>query len=209
MNKVFDYGGALVSTSKPTKSLTTLKKTIYIDSGDREITTSIYNGDFIVFLPRVYERVVSIKVKTAEFPKSDNLRYYSQGLTGSYLGPTGGAGPTANSPLYYLLEIDGLNKSDETTKQSYTVTQVDSVFAKFQNIDSTKPSFYTENSSQEIIQRYYPSIGKLDRLRLRLRVHGFPGFVYWPTEEYAITIEIETLENSFDDFSSMETRLRH
>jgi hypothetical protein len=99
MNKVFDYGGALVSTSKPTKSLTTLKKTIYIDSGDRDITTSIYNGDFIVFLPRVYERVVSITVKTAEFPKSDNLRYYSsQGSTGPYLGPTGGAGPTANSP---------------------------------------------------------------------------------------------------------------
>jgi hypothetical protein len=206
MNKVFDYGGALVSTSKPTKSLTTLKKTIYIDSGDRETTTSQYNGDFIVFLPRVYERVVSITVKTAEFPKSDNLLYYSQGITGSDIGV---GGPSANSPLYYLLEIDGLNKSDETTKKSYTVTQVDSVFAKFQNIDSTKPSFYTENSSQQIIQRYYPSIGKLDRLRLKLRVHGFPGFVYWPTEEYGITLEIETLENSFDDFSSMETRLRH
>ena len=43
---------------------------------------------------------------------------------------------------------------------------------------------------------------------------GGPGFIYssgWNASpnnlEYGLSLEIETLENSFDDYSSMETRV--
>jgi hypothetical protein len=32
-------------------------------------------------------------------------------------------------------------------------------------------------------------------------------YIYWSGKDYALTLEIETLENSYDDFSSLETRI--
>ena len=197
MNRVYDYQGNLVSTSKPVQKLRSVKKTLYLDSGDRD--TGIYrtNGDFTVYLPRSYERVVSIAVKSAEFP----------GITGSFTKTLAGATASySGSDLYFLLEIDGLNRSDETALAGNKSGFIDSAFGKFQ-ITGT-PIFYTESSGQHIVQNYYPPISKLDRIRLKTRLHSQQSgeLLYWGTE-YGITLEIETLENSYDDFSSMETRL--
>ena len=61
MNKAFDHNGTIVSASRPVKQLKTVKKTVLIDSADRDTTKYYTNGDVVYYLPRVYENVVSIR----------------------------------------------------------------------------------------------------------------------------------------------------
>jgi hypothetical protein len=199
--QVYDYSGTLVSKSSPNPVLTTTKRTVYIDSGDRDTTFYPRNGSYTVYLPRVYERVVSISVKSAEFPVITEAKPF--GATGA----TGSALPSTT--LYFLLEIDGLNRSDETAPNADRSALTDSVFGKFQIYDPTLSVIYTESSGQSIVQRYLPPVARIDRLKISTRLHTQPrgDTIFWPTE-YGLALEIETMENSFDNFSSMETRLR-
>ena len=81
---------------------------------------------------------------------------------------------------------------------------------------------YNDHSGQENVARYSPAIGKLDRLHIKTRLHsqqGNQGFIYWTTDgavasginqkgaEFSLSFEIEYLDNVFDDFSSLETRI--
>jgi hypothetical protein len=68
MNQAFDYNGVVVAQSAPKKVLRTVKKTIHIDSADRDTTKYYTNGDFWVYLPRNYQHIVSIRLKDAQFP---------------------------------------------------------------------------------------------------------------------------------------------
>ena len=96
MNKAYDYLGTVVSTSSPLPKLTTAKKILYLDSADRD--TNIYrtNGDFVLYLPRTYEKVVSISIKSAEFPAFNTA--FSRSITGS-------TGPAGLSNLYFFLAV--------------------------------------------------------------------------------------------------------
>jgi hypothetical protein len=199
MNKVYDYSGSLVSKSSPNPGLTTTKRTVYIDSGDRDTTFYPNNGSYIVYLPRVYECVVSISVKSAEFPLITDARTLSNGVTGAALPST---------TLSFLLEIEGLNRSDETAASGNRSAFTDSIFGKFQVYDPTLPIIYTESSGQSIIQRYLPPVGRIDRLKITTRLHSQPrgDTIFWP-RQYGLALEFETMENSFDNFSSLETRI--
>lgn len=68
MNRAYDYNGVLVSASRPKTLTRTVKKTIHIDSGDRDTYKYYTNGDFCVYLPRTYQNVISIRLKDAQFP---------------------------------------------------------------------------------------------------------------------------------------------
>ena len=222
MNRAFDYNGVQIAPSKPVQKLRTVKKTLYIDSVDRDIGQYPTNGDFVVYLPRVYEKVVSLNVRGAEFPPINSAKVHAGSSGNSYSGDTGISGTTYIHSIF--LEIEGLNKSDETAPQADRSSSVNSVFAKFQlpNTD-TEFTLYNESGGQKNMEYYQPPISKLDRLHLKTRLHtqkgstglaqNQQGFIYWsggtasPSQEYALTIEIETLENSFDDFSSIETRI--
>jgi hypothetical protein len=243
--------------SKPTGKLTTLRRVVHLDSGDRDINQYPTNGDMVLYLPRMYERVVGIRVKGAEFPPF---------TTSSVSGTSGSSGAfgsitildTAGNPLltgtafsrpgYYVhdyssgatlgldypltgtvtsiyLDIENLNRSDETAPLHQRSSFTDSTFAKFQmNTNTVEYTYHNESSSMHNETYYTPPLGKLDRLHLTLRTHkqkaakvgltGGPGFIYssggtygTTGPEYGLTLEIITLENSFDDYSSMETRL--
>lgn len=332
MSRPFDYNGFAVSKSEPKKSLRTVKKTLLIDSADRDTTKYFTNGDFVVYLPRVYENVVSIRLAAAEFPPllphsyggtisggvvsgmtqtstgivtvtvagpTPNLAYAASlldprfvagasvtiaGITGTNLVGYNGTftvlsvsgltftiastlagtppvytsstttlqnvGPRIHrfadgeanvsstrfindSPVpaqtyYFLLELEGLNKTDELAVGSSKSSFPDGVFAKIVADSETRITgqiiAYSDHSAQENIARYSPAIGKIDRLHIRTRLHNQKdnniGFMYWTTDgnyagastntgaNYALTLEIEMLDNVFDDFSSMETHLR-
>jgi hypothetical protein len=287
-----DYNGFQVSRSEPKKVLRTVKKTLVVDSSDRDTTKYYTNGDFVLYLPRVYENVVSIRLVAAEFPPLvvsgsspgacthsyvNGPNYSKQftvgasgptGPTGPYTGPLGGSdingfslldtplgggatnyttsatGPTGASgqgllvpaqykfPYYFLIDLEGLNKVDETTFGGQKSTYADSFFAKIPAVatanqnGSVAGTFfieYNDHSAQENIARYTPAIGKVDRLHVRTRLHyqqDRNGFIYWTTNgsvatstnvqgaDFSLTLEIEMLDNVFDDFSSMETHLR-
>lgn len=252
MNKVFDYNGTFVSASKPVKQLRTVKKTLTIDSGDRDTVKYFTNGDFVVYLPRVYENVVSMRLMAAEFPlltpanqgdPAALTHYYSAGQ--NILGPTNDTTTelfiwendlqvvaTFPNTYYFLIDIEGLNKTDECSLDGKKSTFTDGVFAKIPASQSNGGNFieYNDHSAQDNVARYSPAIGKLDRLHIRTRLHsqqGNQGFIYWTTDgsfpvnpintppipdnqkgaEFSLSFEIEYLDNVFDDFSSIETRV--
>jgi len=214
----FDHNGVIVRQSQPGRQLRTVKKTLMIDSRDRDPTkfvkvnggaASSDPGDYVVYLPRVYENVVSLRLKSA------NIRAPSGGFTDNYV----------------LLELDGLNKSDETATGANRAGFVDSWFAKINNPNFTKAStgtdltiFYNDLVDEPNQTRFTPPIGRLDRLHVSLRYH--PATVtltgtsvnpattspnapitFGAGNDNVFTFEIEYLDNGFDDFSSFETRL--
>jgi hypothetical protein len=214
----FDRNGILVKTTQPVRELRTIKRTILVDSRDRDPTKYVKvnagastsdPGDYVVYLPRPLENVVSVRLKSAIIaaPQSTNF--------------------TDN---YVLLSIEGLNKIDETAYGANRAGFIDNTFARIANPNITASStnntytiFYNDNVDEENIVRYTPPIGTLDRLHITLKYHAgaassstAPGDVTgrvlnapitFGTSENSFTFEIEMLDNGFNDFSSFQTRL--
>lgn len=218
----FDRNGVLVRTSQPVRELRTVKKTILIDSRDRDPTKFVKvnagasvsdPGDYVVYLPRSFENVVSVRLKSAIIP-----------------APSSPAVTTTFSDTYILLSIEGLNKIDETAYGANRAGFVDNTFARISNPNFTKAAtgtdltiYYNDNVDEENIVRYTPPIGTLDRMHITLKYHAgaassvsAPGDVTgrvlnapitFGSSENSFTFEIETLDNGFTDFSSFQTRL--
>jgi hypothetical protein len=214
----YDRNGTLVRTTQPVRELRTVKKTILIDSRDRDPTkyakvnagaSTSDPGDYVVYLPRPFENVVSIRLKSAIIaaPASTNF-------TDNYL----------------LLSLEGLNKIDETAYGANRAGFVDNTFARISNPNITTGStnntytiFYNDNVDEENVVRYTPAIGTLDRFHVTLKYHAgaastatVPGDVTgrvlnapitFGASENSFTFEIETMDNGFTDFSSFQTRL--
>lgn len=238
----YDRNGTLVNKSTPTTELRTVKKVFHVDSADRDTGIYFTNGEFVVYLPRVYEKVVSLRLMSAEFPSLD-LAYshsYAAGSNVSTAVYTNDVHVHANAqgyvPNYFLVDIEGLNKSDETAVGGNRSQYPDSFFAKIPTATYQKKSVstivpttgfieYNDKTNAENIAQFNPPIGKMDRLRIRPRLHtqqGSQGFIYWTLSNattavadstnvnganYCLTFEVEYLDNGFDKFSSMSTRL--
>ena len=237
--RTFDYGGRVVSASHPVKALKTVKKTLLIDSADRDTTKYYTNGDFVVYLPRVYENVVSMRLVAGEFPPLFLSNNSAGAVTHQYVAgqnilssfPSSGQTPVdvvvPTGNYYFLIDIEGMNKADELAVGGSKSTFVDGYFAKIPAIATNYNGQYfieyNDHSAQENVARYTPAIGKLDRLHIRTRLHNQKdatnGFIYWTSTgviattqpatfaNYNLTLEIEYLDNVFDDFSSLETHL--
>jgi hypothetical protein len=126
----FDYRGSIVNTSQPTKVLRKLTKIITIDSNDRDTglftkvnggATTSDAGDYVVYLPRVYEKVTKISLVSAIVQAPVVL---------SASATTIGFEPTDS---YILLGLEGLNRKDETAPGADKSGHVDSWFAKLAN----------------------------------------------------------------------------
>ena len=126
----FDYRGSIVNTSQPTKVLRKLTKTLTIDSTDRDTglftkvnggATTSDAGDYVVYLPRVYEKVTKISLVSAAIQAPVVL---------STSATTIGFQPT---DTYILLGLEGLNRKDETAPGADKSGYVDSWFAKLVN----------------------------------------------------------------------------
>lgn len=204
MNRAFDYEGTIVAPSKPEKKLRLVKKRLMLDSGDRDTTKYLRNNDVVYYLPRVYENIVSIRLMAAEIPLG--ATGISMGLTGPTPSPI-----SAVDPLYIIVDAEGLNKTDECAAGASRSGYPDGYFAKIPLLGAlTYPTFYNDNSNQENISVYCPPIGRLDRIRIRMRTHSQKvsgQTIYWPAGEYSLSLELECMENSFDSFSAFETRI--
>lgn len=219
----YDRNGVLVRASQPIRELRTVKRTILIDSRDRDPTkyakvnagaSTSDPGDYVVYFPRPLENVVSVRLKSA------------------IIAAPSAAGFTSTEN-YILLSIEGLNKIDETAPYANRSGFVDNSFARISNPNlsgqtltpaaNTYTIFYNDNVDEENIVRYTPPISTLDRMRITLKYHignasstSAPGDVTgrvlnapitFGTSENSFTFEIETLDNGFNDFSSFQTRL--
>jgi hypothetical protein len=216
----YDRNGVVVRQTQPVGELRTLKKTIIIDSRDRDPTKYVRvnggpggsdAGEYVVYLPRPIENVVSIRLKSAVIaaPQSTNF--------------------TDN---YVLLSLEGLDKIDETAFGANRAGFVDNTFAKISNPNFTKSGtgadltlFYNDNVGEQNITYYRPPISTLDRLHITLKYHSgtassvsAPGDVTgrvlnapitFGTSENSFSFEVEYLDNGFSDFSSFQTRLNY
>lgn len=236
MNRTYDYQGHIVSASNPVKQLRTVKKTLLIDSADRDTTKFYTNGEFVVYLPRNYQNVVSMRLKAAQFPPLTVGTAGAGAVSHVYTNGQNTSSSTWSSDVvvpatnyYFLVEIDGLNKNDETVVSAQRSTYTDNFFAKIpvnltQQTSTTTPSYfieYNDHSLEENVNRYTPAIENLDRLRVKCRLHSQQdktGFIYWTSDgavaaagnrtvNFNLTLELEMLENGFDSFSSFETHL--
>jgi hypothetical protein len=195
MNRIFDYNGTVVAPSNPVKKLKTVKKMLNIDSGDRDIAKYIKNNEMTIYLPRVYESVVSLRLACAEFPSGPKV--FSSGSS------------VAAGLLYFLIDIEGLNKSDECSVGADRSGYPDGYFAKIPVESVSSAIFYNDHNNTENIAHYSPAIGKLDRMHIRIRTHSQKATgdsIYWDSQ-YSLTFEVEMLDNSFDEFSTFESRI--
>jgi hypothetical protein len=215
----FDRNGVLVRTTQPVRSLRKVTKVLTVDSRDRDPTkyvkvnggaSSSDPGDYVVYLPRVYQNVVSLRLRSAIIAAPQ----------------TGGFG----SNNYILMSIEGLDRIDETATGANRAGFVDHAFAKISNPNITSGStnntytiFYNDKVDEENITRYTPAIGSLDRFHISFFYHpttvtlsgstsnptttSTNAPITFGTSEHVLTFEIEYLDNVFDDFSSFETRL--
>lgn len=117
----FDRNGVIVRNTQPVRSLKKVTRVITIDSRDRDPTKYVRinggaavsdPGDYVVYLPRVYENVTSIRLKSATIQ-----------------APTSGLGFNP-ADLYILMALEGLNRGDETASGADRAGFVDSWFAK-------------------------------------------------------------------------------
>lgn len=237
----FERNGVLVSASTPKRELRTVKKVVSINSGDRDRLLYYTNGEFVVYLPRAYEKVVSLRLMSAQFPALNLARAHAYSIGGpntpsSLFTNTQDSALATPYPLVFLVEVDGLNKSDEGAVGASKSQYPDAFFAQIPSVHTTNVSTaqfidYNDHTQHESIARYTPALGTVDRLRIRTRLHSQqgsnpaaaaattrPGFIYWtddqnaPTgsnqsSDFTLLFEIEYLDNGFDEFSSLETHL--
>ena len=147
MNKAYDYNGTIISPSKSTIKLTTLRRVVHLDSGDRDKNQYPTNGDMVLYLPRTYEKVVGIRVKGAEFPPIEGSYYVHD------LGSTGITGTQDYSltvlPYSVFLDVENLNRADETSPRHDRSSFTDSTFAKFQvPFPTTETILHNESETQ-------------------------------------------------------------
>jgi hypothetical protein len=136
--------------------------------------------------------------------------------------------PVTTPAYYFTIELAGLNKTDETVVGGNKSTLTDNFFAKIPTMTQTYGpiSFieYNESANHDTTAVFSPPIENLDRLQIQTRLHSQQdnsAFIYWTsdgalatasnrsgTADYNLTLEIEYLENAFDEFSSFETRIR-
>jgi hypothetical protein len=207
MNRVFEYNGTFVSPSNPGKGvLKKVKRNLIIDSADRDLVKYEKNGEFTIYLPKVYENVIAIRLAAAEFPNLDDAIVYDRSTGGTGVAITHGG---AIAPTYFLIELIGMNKSDECAINANRSGYLDGFFAKIANPGVAGNILYNDHSAQDNIANYSPPIGKLDRLQIKIRDHsqqGNSGYIYWATD-FSLSLELEFIENNFDIFSSFETRI--
>lgn len=208
----FDRNGVLVRQTQPVRRLKRVTKVLTIDSRDRDPTKYVKvvggaaasdPGDYVVYLPRVYENVTSIRLRSA------------------IIGAPQSAGFTSN---YVLMSLEGLNKMDETATGANRAGFVDHAFAKISNpnitsgtTNNTYTIFYNDKVDEENITHYTPPIGRLDRFHISFFYHpsavtispttAFDAPITFGTSENTLTFEIEYIDNVFEDVSSFETRL--
>lgn len=125
----FDRNGVLVTTSRPKPVLRKCYRVLTVDSRDRDPTKYVRvnggsmtsdPGDYVVYLPRPFQKVTRIRLMNAVML---------------------GVLPSDN---YIMMNIEGLNRMDETASGADRSGYVDAAFAKILNdrpVVATGPSY--------------------------------------------------------------------
>jgi hypothetical protein len=106
---------------------------------------------------------------------------------------------------YIIMELDYINKQDETLVDGRLSGRIDGCFAKIPTMTCPcEPIFYREwgccNMNESIMS---PPISQLSQLSIKWRFHdGRP--IDFNNADHSFMLDIVTLENNFDEYSSLD-----
>jgi len=111
----------------------------------------------------------------------------------------------ADPTTYILMEIANLNKNDESSIDNRRSGTIDGSFAKIPlDGNSGDYVFLTDTGSYPLNRHVYqPPVAKLNTLQVKFRYHD-GRVVDFNGTEHSFTLELELLDNNFDEFSSVE-----
>jgi hypothetical protein len=135
-----------------------------------------------------------------------NVTVTTNNVTSNYTGVNGSFIMNPSPDTYVVMELAGLNKIDETGLDGRVAGRIDGCFAKIPvTVNQGEYMYFIDTSGPSPLNQriYNPPIARLDRLTVRWRRHDgrtldFNG------GEHSFTLEIETLDNNFDEYSSLE-----
>jgi len=106
---------------------------------------------------------------------------------------------------YILMDLDVLNKIDETSLDDRKAWKVNGAFAKIPTDGNSTDFVYLTDAAAYQVNRavYSPPISKLTQLVVKFRLHD-GRIIDFNGVENSFTIELEMLDNNFDEFSSVE-----
>lgn len=106
---------------------------------------------------------------------------------------------------YLLMELDFINKADETAIDGKMSGRVDGAFAKIPIVPSSSGStiFFREWCCPLNKSVMYPPLSQLRNLNIKFRFHDGRA-VDFNNADHALTLEFELLESNFDEYSSLE-----
>lgn len=121
-------------------------------------------------------------------------------VTGSY--------PIQVNPYnYILMELDFINKMDESSLENQRGGSTDSVYAKIPlNGNSFSYVFFSTNSNYDVRSVMTPPLNKLQTIHVKFRHHD-GTLVNFNNVDHSFTLELELLDTNFDEWSSLETSL--
>lgn len=134
------------------------------------------------------------------------LGFYPQAYTSASGAITSSFMMNPNPDTYIILELAGLNKLDETGLDGRVAGRIDGAFAKIPlTQNSGEYLFFADSSGTSPLNHrvYNPPVARLDRLTIRWRRHD-GRTIDFNGGEHSFTLELELLDNNFDEYSSLE-----
>lgn len=108
---------------------------------------------------------------------------------------------------YILMELDFINKMDESSLENQRGGSTDSVYAKIPlNGNSFSYVFFSTNSNYDVRSVMTPPLNKLQTIHVKFRHHD-GTLVNFNNVDHSFTLELELLDTNFDEWSSLETSL--
>jgi hypothetical protein len=130
-------------------------------------------------------------------------------LPGAPFSLTSAFAVTVNPDNYILMELDFINKEDETAIDSRLSGRVDGCFAKLPITgNSGDVIFFRELCCPLNRSVMTPPLGQLRTLNIKWRFHD-GRLVDFHNLDHSFTLEFELLENGFDEYSSMDFTPSH
>lgn len=175
------------------------------------ITISHNSNDFVLkFADQVQQRegcgsVVPIPATSAWWGLGYFLGFNKIDYSSSSNTLTGAFPVQYDTFNYILMELDFINKADETAIDDRMSGRVDGVFAKIPLAPASAGSvvYFREWGVPLNRSVLSPPLGQLRKLNIRFRTHD-GKLVEFNNADHALTLDFELLENGFDEYSSLE-----
>lgn len=180
--------------------------TVTVDPTTQKVTIDAGGGHTIQLL-LTYGAASNYVLPTNTFWGLGYLLGFQQTTTSATQTLTGSYPVQVNPYNYILMELEFINKMDETPLENQRSGAIDSVYAKIPlDANSFNYVFFSTNNSYDVRSVMTPPLNKLQTLHVKFRHHD-GTLINFNNVEHSFTLELELLDTNFDEWSSLETSI--